>query len=198
MPTMRLLHLSVFAAIVFLGACSRHSDEASGASDQDLTSTAGQDPPPGSPDRLMFMAAVHGSLDPFLHGQANEYVVLWLKSKNGFTVMQAQVRGESGTTIDWKNTGFAARVANGEFKQPDGSTKVTFTASAQKTGSATNKIPFTVLDFVVAPVGGLVAGPGSAKNVPDEIFPPGPRNGDGNGDGDGDGDGDGRPAAKSK
>src|SRR5215831_15049222 len=120
---MRIRHFSL-AAFVFLGlgvglgACAKHADDGSDASGSDLSTptTPPQDPPVGSPDRAAFMAAVHGTLDPFLHSQANEYVVLWLKSGNGFTVLQAEVRGKNGAALDWKNTDFAGRVDSGEFK----------------------------------------------------------------------------------
>ena len=180
--------LGVLVAFSLLAACASETGEASDSGGQEVNAATApaQNPAIGSPDRAPFMAAVHRALDPRLKGQPNEYVVSWLQSKNGVTLLQAEVRGK-GAPIDWARTDFAQQVRSGEFQQADGSHKVLFTAAARKTGPGA----FEIFKLNVEPhnlcisVGGFIV-----QGVPSEIMPAI----DTCIDGDGDGDGDAPPA----
>lgn len=174
-----------FLFVALLTACASSSGDEADVAGQQVNATD-QDPAPGTPERSAFIKAVHKTLDPQLGSQKNEYVVSWLKSKSGFTFLQAEVRG-AGTAVDWSKTDFAAQVKSGAFADENGATKVIFTAAAKKSGDT-----YEVLEVIVAPFGFPQAG--AAKGVPAEILPAGDGDGDGGdgdgGDGDGEGDGD--------
>jgi len=176
---LRSLGLLVLLALV--PACATTVDDVA-ATDQ--AAAGDQNPALGTPERAALVRAIHAQLDPKLGNQKNEYVVSHLKSADGFSYMEAEIRGAGGAAIDWKKTEIAALVDAGFFGTPSTGIKVTFTAAMKaKAGPG-----YDLVDIFVG------AGPraGEARCLPASLYPPfGDGDGDGEGDGDGDGDGDG-------
>jgi hypothetical protein len=154
--------------------CGQSDGGGSTGDDQNVTAApaaataaaAPQDPAVGTPERKAFMAAVHAKLDPMLGGQANEYVVTFLKTKGGFIFMQADLHPKSAKNIDWTKTSFKDDVDLMDLNtDQNGVQHVHFSAIANKNGQS-----FTNVDLNVAPTDVSFAGEENPA-VPKDIFP---------------------------
>jgi len=152
---------------VAIAACGDESPETSTESGEADITAPDQVPAPGTAERRRLIKAIHAKLDPKLNGQANEFLVNWMKSENGFTFMQARWRGR-GKAIDWKKTAYKDEVDAGVFdtvKDESGNEVAPISVLVKKEADG-----FGVLDSVVAPTDLSFAGTGY-PGVPRSIYP---------------------------
>jgi hypothetical protein len=168
----KCLALAVVFGLAVMGCASKEGGGQTG-DDQNVTSAptaasaaAPQDPAPGTPERKAFMTAVHAKFDPMLGNQQVEYLVSFLKTKGGFTFMEAEIHPKTATNVDWSKTQFKDDVDLMDLNTDQkGVQHPRFSAIAKKNGSQ-----YSDVDLVVAPTDVSFAGMDNPA-VPKDIFP---------------------------